>query len=156
LKQQFPTVFNEMMEIKYQHKIKALETYKQELENLPRPFHIDGEVLFTLLGRLADNKIHMVTIQLEKYRSHIYLTKLNVGLQIEVITKDYDNEPVNLFRKKGRGLAGLDFVRTTEGASLQIPDFDHTMIDSVIEIMSRLFYDVLHVKAGEQAKILVD
>ena len=156
LKRQFPAAFNQEMEIKYQHKIKALETYKQEIEKLPRPFHIDGEVLFTLLGRLADNKIHMVTIQLEKYRSHIYLTRLNVGLQIEVCTKDFDDKPVSLFRVKWSDLAGLDFVRTTGGASLQIPDFDHTMIDSVIEIISRLFYDVLHVRAGEQAKIVVD
>ena len=44
LKQQFPTAFSQEMEIKYQHKINALEAYKQEYENKPLPFHMDGEI----------------------------------------------------------------------------------------------------------------
>lgn len=155
LKEQFPIAFNQEMEIKYQHKIKALEAYKKELENKPQPFHVDGEVLYNLLNQLVGNKLQKVTIQLDKYRSHIYLTSLNGGLQIEVCTKDFDDKPVSLFRDKWSDLAGLDFVRTTGGASFNIPDFDQTKIPFIIEILARVVYDVLRVKAGEMGVIVV-
>ncbi|MBK8850281.1 MAG: hypothetical protein IPN73_08990 [Saprospiraceae bacterium] len=155
LKQQFPTAFSQEMEIKYQNKINALEAYKQEYENKPLPFHMDGEVLYTLLGRLASNEIKKFTLQLEKYDAHIYFSKVNGELRIEVSTAEYYLGPVNLFQNKWNGLAGMGFTPTEEGALLLFPFFDQTMIPSILEILSRLLYDVLGAQGGNTAKIVV-
>ncbi|MBL0082998.1 MAG: hypothetical protein IPP37_11455 [Saprospiraceae bacterium] len=154
-KQQFPTAFSQEMEIKYQNKIKALEAYKQEHENKLLPFHMDGEILYTLLGRLAGNEIKKFTLQLEKYDAQIYFTKVSGELRIEVSTAKYDLGPVNLCQKKWSGLAGMGFTPTEEGALLLFPFFDQTMIPSILEILSRLLYDVLGAQGGNTAKIVV-
>lgn len=155
LKQQFPIAYSQEMEVKYQHKIKALEAYKQELENKPLPFHIDGEILYTLLDRLACNEIQKFTLQLEIYNTHIYFSKVHNSLRIEVRTAQFYHGQFNLFQDKRNGLRGMGFTPTEDGAMFILKNFDREKIYLVIENLSRLHYDVLAVYGGKTARVWV-
>lgn len=155
LKQKYPHYYAESFEAKYLLKWKALELARADLESKPMPFHVDGEVLFNTFESMAANGIQHFTLALENPNTHIYFSKKDSGLKIEVRVAADENSRLDLFGNKRNGLSGMGFVRTEDGAVLMLPNFDHTIIPSILQILSRLLYDVLGMAGGKKVKVIL-
>ncbi len=156
LKQKYPHYYAESLEAKYLLKWKALDAARAELESKPMPFHVDGEVLINMFESMAANDIQRFTLALERPNTHICFSKQDSGLKIAVKVAVDEDSRVDLFRNKWSGLKGMGFTPTEDGAVLMLSAFDQTIIPSILEILSRLLYDVLGMAGGKKARIWMD
>lgn len=116
----------------------------KQLESIKNNFHQDKDELIICLEKIDSGELNSFDLEIEDGYICIKIFKENGGIKIVIQMKASRKEPLRrITTPQGRSeLKKMSFDITEESANLWIDKFDKTKIPFVMEILSRIAYDV--------------
>lgn len=135
--------------------IPEYEKELEELENKERNIHLDKDELIVFLEKIDTGELTNFEIEMEKgyIILKVFREKNGIGLQL----KTSDNKSLR-YATTSYGFSEvkkMGFEITEEDANLSIDKFDKTKIPFVMEILSRLVYDVFRLYRDRNKTVII-
>ena len=133
--------------------IPALETELRSLEQTKPIFKNDSDELIIYLEKLLSGDLTFFELEIKENKLSIQINKNDNTLEIILSSLKNTQIKQHFIRYGVSELNNIGFTINESNAILRIEDFETSKIKEVIEILSRITFDILRLYGNQRAKI---
>lgn len=136
-------------------KIPEYENELSNLENKERQFYYNSDELIICLERIINKEISEFELEVNNEGVVFHISNWNSNLKIEIRWTDKSSLDYKTGRMGITELKGMGFLVTEKNAVKKFENFEGDKILSIIELLSRVAYEVFGLYGNKEGKIKV-